>query len=323
MIFHVFNRLFKDNNHYDDYEDLPYLGSLAYVVQEFLYTNISQSRNPYLLLDGRINLYDFMTLAAYFICSSHGDFGKTTIKEYIASLYQHERIGFESIKYTKDGLEITNASSVLVISILWAAYIYNQFCYKLFSMEKWKKVSLMLYDLMLEEWNPESKEDEEEFKEIPAIKRSEEAVFLMIRHLRKKIKEEDTVEDNTNNIKEKKEINQNDKIENQQTIDIQLVQSEVERLKNEVNRLTQEKEEMTIELLMPIFYNKEQDVREFLEKIDGRPDTEITDTVHEWVKARKISEKSKGRALWSILHAAKYYSSTESNWNTALRNHPK
>lgn len=92
---------------------------------------------------------------------------------------------------------------------------------------------------------------------------------------------------------------------------------------DEVKRLTQEKEEMTIELLMPIFYNKEQDVREFLEKIDCRPDTEITDTVHEWVKARKISEKSKGRALWSILHAAKYYSSTESNWNTALRNHPK
>ncbi len=92
---------------------------------------------------------------------------------------------------------------------------------------------------------------------------------------------------------------------------------------DEVKRLTQEKEEMTIELLMPIFYNKEQDVREFLEKIDGRPDTEITDTVHDFMKARKISEKSKGRALWSVLHAAKYYSSTESNWNTALRNHPK
>ncbi len=96
----------------------------------------------------------------------------------------------------------------------------------------------------------------------------------------------------------------------------------MDSLKKENQRISKEHEEMIVELLIPIFYNSEQDVKEFLEKIDGRPDTEIIDTVCEFSKARKLSDKSKGRPLWSVLHAAKYYSSTESNWNTALRNHP-
>ena len=90
----------------------------------------------------------------------------------------------------------------------------------------------------------------------------------------------------------------------------------------ENERLRKEHEEMIVELLIPIFYNSEQDVKEFLEKIDGRPDTEIIDTVCEFSKARKLSDKSKGRPLWSVLHAAKYYRATEANWNIALRNHP-
>lgn len=92
-------------------------------------------------------------------------------------------------------------------------------------------------------------------------------------------------------------------------------------LKDENERLRQEHEEMIVELLKPFFYNSEQDVKEFLKEIDARPDTEIIDMVCEFLKARKLSDKSKGRPLWSVLHAAKYYSSTESNWNTALRNH--
>jgi len=90
----------------------------------------------------------------------------------------------------------------------------------------------------------------------------------------------------------------------------------------ENERLRKEREEMIVELLKPIFYNSEQDVKEFLKKNKDRQDTEIIDTVCEFVKDRKISDKSKGRPLWKILHAAKYYSSTESNWNTLLRTHP-
>lgn len=93
-------------------------------------------------------------------------------------------------------------------------------------------------------------------------------------------------------------------------------------LKRENERVSKEHEEMIVELLKPIFYNSEQDVKEFLMKIHGRTDIEIIDTVYDFLKVRKISEKSKSRPLWKILHAAKYYSSTESNWNTTLRTHP-
>lgn len=96
----------------------------------------------------------------------------------------------------------------------------------------------------------------------------------------------------------------------------------MDSLKKENERISKEHEEMIVELLKPIFYKSEQDVKEFLEKIDGRPDTEIIDTVCEFLKARKISDKSKGRSLWSVLHAAKYYRATEANWNITLRNHP-
>ena len=90
----------------------------------------------------------------------------------------------------------------------------------------------------------------------------------------------------------------------------------------ENERLRKEHEEMIVELLKPIFYNSEQDVKEFLKKIHGRSDIEITDTVYDFLKVRKISEKSKGRPLWIVLHAAKLYRATEQNWNKTLREHP-
>lgn len=82
-------------------------------------------------------------------------------------------------------------------------------------------------------------------------------------------------------------------------------------------------EEMTIELLLPIFYGSIENVQVFLQQIKGLSDVEITDLVHNSVKEKIISSKSYKRDLWRILHAAKLYSATESNWNTVLRNHPK
>lgn len=119
-----------------------------------------------------------------------------------------------------------------------------------------------------------------------------------------------------------KEKNETLETKNQQLKDASPVQFDNEQLGDEITRLKQEKEEMIIELIMPIFYNNVQDVRDFLQKINGRPNTEITDTVFNLVKARKISDKSKGRPLWMILHAAKLYSATEQNWNAAIRTHP-
>lgn len=97
---------------------------------------------------------------------------------------------------------------------------------------------------------------------------------------------------------------------------------EIERLKDEIKRMAKAQEEFIIGLLTPLFYNNENDVREFLSRIKNLDDPAITDEVHEFAKKGKISPNSKGRKLWSILSAAKIYSATESNWNTALRMHP-
>ena len=78
-------------------------------------------------------------------------------------------------------------------------------------------------------------------------------------------------------------------------------------------------EDWIVELLSHLCYEDEQVAKDFLEKIRGLKDTEIADIVAEWVKDNKISLKSCRRDLWRILHAAKLYEGTESNYNTAMR----
>lgn len=90
---------------------------------------------------------------------------------------------------------------------------------------------------------------------------------------------------------------------------------EVEKGKQVAEREKKEKEDMIVELLLPIFYGIEKDVRDFLEKVKELEDTQITALVREWVELKKISDQSKRRKLWSVLHAARLYRSTESNWN--------
>lgn len=96
-------------------------------------------------------------------------------------------------------------------------------------------------------------------------------------------------------------------------------QEKNEKLKEEAAFHKKEREEMLKELLLNIIH-KESDVEEFLELIDGRSDTEIVDIVKENAVRYKISNKMKNRPLWQILHAAKIYKTTESNWNAGLRN---
>lgn len=93
---------------------------------------------------------------------------------------------------------------------------------------------------------------------------------------------------------------------------------EVEKWEQVAEREKKEKEDMIVEQLRPIFYGIEKDVRDFLEKVKELEDTQITALVREWVKLKKISGQSKKRKLWSVLHAARLYHSTESNWNSQV-----
>lgn len=96
------------------------------------------------------------------------------------------------------------------------------------------------------------------------------------------------------------------------------------KLQAKIRQIEDEKTEILKELLLPIFFNQENDVVDFLGKINGLQDNEITDLVYEWAhKERKISTKQCNSPLWKILHAFKYYNTTSTNWDTALRNHPK
>jgi hypothetical protein len=86
--------------------------------------------------------------------------------------------------------------------------------------------------------------------------------------------------------------------------------------------LQKDMKEMIIEMLKPIFKDSADVAIEFLDMVNGKADMSISNIVYQWVKQKKISERSKGRPLWRVLHAAKLYRATEQNWNTALRNHP-
>ena len=82
-------------------------------------------------------------------------------------------------------------------------------------------------------------------------------------------------------------------------------------------------DEWLVELLSHHMYEDESNAKAFLEKVQGMRDTEIADVVAEWVKDHKISSKTFRRDLWRILHAAKLYDGTESNYNIAMRNRVK
>jgi hypothetical protein len=72
-----------------------------------------------------------------------------------------------------------------------------------------------------------------------------------------------------------------------------------------------------VDKLKPLFYNNEDDVRQFLKEIDGMKDNDITDLVNKWVKAKRISDYGNSRkgVLWGILHQAGLYKRTVQNWN--------
>ena len=100
------------------------------------------------------------------------------------------------------------------------------------------------------------------------------------------------------------------------------LRAEKEVLEKRVAEIEANHESMIVELLKPLFYNDEKNVKDFLAKIRGMKDTEITDVVTDKVKRNIISSKSYRRSLWRILHAAKLYESTESNYNTAINSRP-
>ena len=70
--------------------------------------------------------------------------------------------------------------------------------------------------------------------------------------------------------------------------------------------------------LRPIFFGDDHEANGFLMDIQTMKPTQITDRVNKMVKEKKISEMSRKRDLWMILHENHLYDKSESNWNSQV-----
>ena len=80
-----------------------------------------------------------------------------------------------------------------------------------------------------------------------------------------------------------------------------------------------EKEEGIINQLKPMFFGLEEEAKDFLVSIQGMKPTQITEKVNQLVSEKKISDLSKHRDLWKVLHDCGIYERSESNWNMQVK----
>ena len=73
-----------------------------------------------------------------------------------------------------------------------------------------------------------------------------------------------------------------------------------------------------INKLKPIFFGQTEEAKAFLVSIQGMKPKQITDRVNQLVNERKISDISRKRDLWSVLHDYGLYEKSESNWNSQV-----
>ena len=80
-----------------------------------------------------------------------------------------------------------------------------------------------------------------------------------------------------------------------------------------------EQQQDVVEKLKPMFYGQLEDAKAFLVSIQGMKPTQITDKVNQLVSEKKISDMSKHRDLWKVLHDSGIYDKAESNWNQQVK----
>ena len=80
-----------------------------------------------------------------------------------------------------------------------------------------------------------------------------------------------------------------------------------------------EQQQDVVEKLKPMFYGQLEDAKAFLVSIQGMKPTQITDKVNQLVREKKISDMSKHRDLWKVLHDSGIYDKSESNWNQQVK----
>ena len=147
-----FIRQFTDNNKYAEFDKIPYMDALAYVVQEYVYSDKLDGSLLHFHMKEEIPMFDFMTLAAYFVSESQQDFGKSTIRGFVEDLKKHSwGKNNTHVEYPDNYLFVTCASYELIMGLLWTTYIYQSACYMFSKNEKFAEISSMVYGVMVEE----------------------------------------------------------------------------------------------------------------------------------------------------------------------------
>ena len=99
--------------------------------------------------------------------------------------------------------------------------------------------------------------------------------------------------------------------------------AEVSYIKNSGDKQSQatldEQQAATVEKLKPLFFGIEQEARAFLIAIQGMKPIQITEQVNRLVTDGKLSELSRKRVLYSILHDANLYEPSEQNWCSQVK----
>lgn len=213
----VYHRYFTNNDKYGE-RKTPYLDSLAYTIQEFLYTegkaiqtiNFGDAGGGYpristidCKMDGRIQLYDFMTMTLHCINAVASDYATAELKEYLRDLKEHDRYDSLDTVCTTDnkGIYIRHASPELLMSILWATWIYMKVFIDFYPNKALETRIQLLYEAIKESY-PYSEED---LQKHPLIAHAPVAMKLMLQHIKAKIKktkqsqssEEEHAEDNS------------------------------------------------------------------------------------------------------------------------------
>lgn len=89
----------------------------------------------------------------------------------------------------------------------------------------------------------------------------------------------------------------------------------LEQHANDSQSSATEEPDAIVGLLKPIFYGSEEEAKAFLQSIQGMKPKQITNKVNQLVSEKKISDMSRHRDLWKVLHDCGIYDKTESNWN--------
>lgn len=300
----TFKRYFNSYGGFGSFKDIMFLDSVAVMVQDFLYSRKYDAR-MYFQLDGLISLYDFMSLEASVIFPMFHELGLSAIKDFIRDL-QQERPGYNEceIEYTQDGaaMAVYNSSDRLIIPLLWTAYIYANARYIVEKDEAFKNATTMYYQLLFEN----SYYDKELTKDAYPIKYSKEAIQMLIKHIGKKcnelLKKDEMKKDKSQAVNEEKAVL-------------------LDRIKKLESEHKEEMDSMIMELLIDICEGNKDDAQSFLDKVRGASDIEIPIIIKQFKSEGKISKNRSNHSIWIVLHAAKLYDSSESNFNTALRKH--